>query len=133
MIDQQIKLFKVPVPSTSFLTEAAFFEWKTPLSIWYEFQRDGVAYRSGIRFSGVAATRTRAERCSTIWQIESAYDTLVEVQDSTWAKEIRADTSERWRDEWEMHHYMIYLDSAGCLEVIADSWEALPEERGTWD
>jgi hypothetical protein len=31
-----------------------------------------------------------------------------------------------------MHHFMIYLDSAGCFEVIAESWEVLPEEPGAW-
>jgi len=39
--------------------------------------------------------------------------------------EIRADTAEQWRDEWEMHHYMIYLGSVGCFEIIAESWSAL--------
>jgi hypothetical protein len=33
-----------------------------------------------------------------------------------------------WRDKWEMHHYMIYLDSAGCFEVIAESWQSLTDE-----
>jgi hypothetical protein len=57
---------------------------------------------------------------------------LVEVESSPWVNEMRSDTSERWRDTWQMHHYMIYLDSAGCFEVIAESWEALPEEAGAW-
>ncbi len=58
------------------------------------------------------------------WQIEGAYATLVEIEDSPWVVEMRADTSERWRNEWEMHHYTIYLDGAGCFEVIAESWSA---------
>jgi hypothetical protein len=72
--------------------------------------------------------RKRAERCCTAWNIEGAYDTLVEVEDSPWVVEMRADTQERWRDHWAMHHYMIYLDGVGCFEVIADSWAALAEE-----
>ena len=68
--------------------------------------------------------RTRTERCCTAWHIEGAYDTLVEVEGSSWVNEIRADTQALWRDKWAMHHYMIYLDSI-CFEVIADSWEAL--------
>ena len=30
---------------------------------------------------------------------------------------------------WEIHHFMIYVDSAGCYEVAAASWSWLPEER----
>ena len=32
-----------------------------------------------------------------------------------------------------MHHYMIYLDSAGCFEFIAESWEAIQDEAGAQD
>ena len=28
-------------------------------------------------------------------------------------------------------HYMIYFDGLGCYEVIAESWEALPEKEGS--
>jgi len=54
---------------------------------------------------------------------------LVEVEASSWVQEMRADTDKQWRDKWEMHHYMIYLDSVGCFEAIAESWVALPEEE----
>jgi hypothetical protein len=91
-----------------------------------------VLYRSGIRFDKISATRTRSERCCNSWHIEGAYDALVEIDESAWLEEIQTDTQEMWRRKWEMHHYMIYLDSAGCFEVIAASWEALPEEAGPW-
>ena len=87
--------------------------------------KDGVKCKDGITFSKVAAVRIRAERCSTVWHIEGAYDTLVEIEGSPWVEQIRADTTERWRNKWETHHYMIYLDSTGCFEVIAESWAAL--------
>lgn len=122
-------LYKVPVPSTSFEGDA----YLCANIIRFQYYRDGVLYRSGIRFAAMPATRTHAERCCKAWQIESAYDTLVEVESSPWVREIRADTSEQWRNKWEMHHYMIYLDSVGCFEVIAESWEALPEEQGAWE
>lgn len=121
-------LCQVPVPSTE-------FEGTTRLSgniLHFQYCRNGVLYRSGIRFTQMPATRTRAERCCTAWHIENAYDTLVEVEGSSWVEEIRADTTEQWRGKWEMHHFMIYLDSAGCFEVIAASWEVLPEEQGSW-
>jgi hypothetical protein len=121
-------LYQIPVPSTEFGGDA----YLHGDSIRYEYYRDGILYRSGIRFQRVPATRTRAERCCKLWHSEDAYDTLVEVEGSQWLDEIRADTAERWRNEWETHHYMIYLDSAGCFEFIAASWEVLPEEQGSW-
>lgn len=127
-MSSQKPLYQAPVPSTDFATEATM----CGCVLRFEYHREGTAYRSGIRFNRVLATRTRAERCCTSWHIEDAYDTLVEVEGSSWVEEMRADTAERWRDEWETHHYMIYLDSAGCFEVIAASWDVLQEEVGSW-
>jgi len=120
--------YTVPVPSTSFTTEAYFDGQGISPAIRFGYLKNGVEYRSGIKFSRVCAVRTRAERCCTAWHIENAYDTLVNVENSLWVAEIRADTAEQWRNKWEMNHYMIYLDSAGCFEVIAESWAVLPEE-----
>jgi hypothetical protein len=121
-------LYTVPVPSTDFVTEAAMCGHV----LRFDYNREGTVLRSGIRFNRVSATRTRAERCCTSWHVEGAYDTLVEIEGSPWVEDTRAKTAERWRNEWETHHYLIYLDSAGCFEVIAASWEVLPEEHGAW-
>jgi hypothetical protein len=118
-------LHVVPVPSTSFTTEAYFDGQGIPPAIRFGYQKDGVKHQGGIEFSKVLAVRTRAERCCKSWHIQGAYDTLVEVEGSPWVEEMRADTAEQWRNEWETHHYMIYLDSAGCFEIIAESWAAL--------
>jgi hypothetical protein len=89
--------------------------------------------RGGIEFKTVSATRTRAERCCKADRhIAGAYDALVEVEGSDWLKEILADTDKDWRHKWELHHYMIYLDSAGCFELIAESFHVLPTEPGWW-
>ena len=118
-------LHTVPVPSTSFTTEAYFDGQGSSPAIRFGYGKNGTKHQGGIKFSHVLAVRIRSERCCTAWHIEGAYDTLVEVEDSPWVKEMRADTTEQWRSKWAMHHYMIYLDSAGCFEVIAASWEAL--------
>jgi hypothetical protein len=63
-----------------------------------------------------------------IWQDKGARPrTAHPIEASAWLAEMRNDTPE---STWEMHHYMIYLDSAGCFEVIAASCEVLPEEAG---
>jgi hypothetical protein len=117
-------LYTIPVPSTSFTNDAYFDGQGISPAIRFGYTKDGAHHRSRIEFSKVLATRTRAERCCQLWHVEDAYDTLVEIEDSPWVEEMRADTNERWRNEWEMHHYMIYLDSAGCFGVIAESWTA---------
>lgn len=119
------QLHTIAVPSTSFLTEAYFDGQGITPAIRFAYEKDGVEHRGGIKFNKVAAVRTRAERCCKAWHIEGAYDTLVEIEESPWVEELRADTQEMWRNKWEMHHYMICLDSVGCFEVVAESWVAL--------
>src|SRR5258706_3863925 len=112
-------LYKVPVPSTSFTSEAALCEDV----IRFAYERESTEYRTGIRFKRVWAGRTRAESACTEWHIAGAYDTLVEVEGSPWLAELRAATADiqrRHGEKWEMHHYMIYLDSTGCFEFIAE-------------
>ena len=132
-MNSKIPLYQPPVPSTDFATDAVLCPTAGGPTIRFAYDRDGVTYRSGIRFRRVLATRTRSERCCTEWHIQDAYDTLLEVCESSWADELRADIPARWQGEQEMHHYMIYLDSAGCFEVVAESWETIPEEVGSWE
>ncbi len=120
-------LHVVPVASTGFIIEAYWDGRGIAPAIRFGYERDGIEYLSGIEFRRVLAMRKRAERCSKAWHIESAYDTLVEIESSEWLTEILADTSGLWRNKWEIHHYMIYLDSVGCFEVLAESWAPLPE------
>jgi hypothetical protein len=99
--------------------------------LYYNYVRDGVARSGGIRFARVPAYRFRTERCVRHWE-HDARDVLSEVEDSEWVREIRADTDESYRDTYGMHHYMINLTHAGTFEIIAESWEALPDEEGEW-
>ena len=124
-------IYQAPVPSTAFSTEAVL----CANVVRFGYQVDGSDRRSGLRFKRVKATRTRVESACTAWHIDDAYDTLVEVENSPWVAEVQAETTDRQHrlgETWTMHHYMIYLDSAGCFEFLAESWEALPEAAGTW-
>lgn len=94
----------------------------------YQSYRNRVWYRAGIRFKGVAATQTRGERFSIYYG--DAPDTLIEILDSPWIAEVRQGTQPGSWDHWEMHHYVINVE--GDVEVIADSWELIPEEPGKW-
>jgi hypothetical protein len=59
--------------------------------------------------------------------MEAAYDTLVEIEESSWVAELTNDVPEPYRSDWKPHHYMIYLGSVGCFEFLAESWGPLPE------
>jgi len=120
-------LYKLPMHSHAPNDAVSFWNF-----VRFEIIPQGACFRSGIRFKGAVAQRQRAESCSTMWHHE-ADDRLVEVENSDWLKEIYADTNEDWRRFWkEKHHYMIYLDDLGLLEVIAESWELMPAEEGEW-
>lgn len=127
-MDSKKSLHTIQVPSTSFEGDAKL----CGNTLQFQFYRDGSLVRSGIRFVTISAARTRSERCCTPWHIDGVYDTLVEIENSSWVKEVSADTSERYRSKSQSHHFMIYLDSAGCFEIVAESWNAIPEEPGAW-
>ncbi|MDX2147680.1 MAG: hypothetical protein SFZ23_09180 [Planctomycetota bacterium] len=128
MTNSKTRLYTVSVASTSFTVEAYFDEQGDSPAIRFGYEQEGRKYKGGIKFTRVTATRRRAERCCTPWHIDGAYDTLVEVEHSDWVAELRADMHERWRDAWNMHHFLVYFDSTGCFEIIAESWAALPDE-----
>ena len=118
-------LYETPVPSVDFSIEAEC----CGNVIRFAYQKDGLEFRSGLRFKRVKATRSRSESACTVWHID-AYDTLMEIESSQWADEVRADTADKQRrlgQTWTMKHYIIYLDSVGCFEFLAESWEVLDE------
>jgi hypothetical protein len=69
-----------------------------------------------------------AELYVTAEQFQTAYDHLVEMLDSPWVAEIKSVAPSDQRDSWALRHFIIVFDSSGCFEVIAESWDELPEE-----
>jgi hypothetical protein len=118
-------LYSLPVSSLEFTTEAYLDSSGAMSAIRFVYKAEGKEVYSGLSFNQVYALRQRSERYCTVWHIEDTYDTLVEVEDSSWVKELREDMSEHYRKDWRPHHYMIYLDSVGCFEFLAESWVSL--------
>jgi hypothetical protein len=119
----------LPVPSTSFTSDACFEHPGGEAVLRFEYLREGERFRGGIRFEKVRAYCFRSEGHCTAWHVEGAYDTLVEVTPSDWVAELlQAEPAETW-GRWEVHHFMIFVDSAGCYEVAAQEWSWLAEER----
>lgn len=124
-------LYEIPVPSTDFVADAIL----CGNVIRYGYVKNDVEIKSGIVFNNVKAKKTRSQIACTSWHIQNAYDTLVEIIDSKWIEEILSETKERRErsgESWELHHYLLYLDGSGCIEVIAASWKVLDEEPGSW-
>ena len=132
-IGEKVPLGVLPVPSTSFTSDPTFEDSGGDALLRFEFQRDRLPYSGGIRFEKVRAYRFRAEGHCTAWHVEGAYDTVAEVLRSEWVKELLAAEPPRaWRrGQWEIHHFMLYIDGAGCFEVGAASWSWLPEQSST--
>lgn len=126
---EKVPLGELPTPSTAITSEPVLEADGFAAILRFEFDRDGRIYRSGVRFERPRAYRFRAESHCTAWHIEGVFDTIAEFEESDWVAELTAATSAESRTLWEMHHFMIYIDSAGCFEVVASAWSLLPEER----
>ena len=117
-------------PSPSAYTEDAVFTHPGgDAELRCTYERDGSMYAGGLRFTRVRAYRFRAEGHCTLWHIEDAYDTLVEVERSSWVAELLAD--EMTGSQWKIRHFLIYIDDAGAYEVAAEDCEWLPEEAAS--
>jgi hypothetical protein len=125
---EKVSLATLPVASTALSGEPVFEHPGGHAALWVEFVHDGVAVRGGLRFEKVRAYRFRAEGHCTAWHVEGVYDTLAEVLGSEWVGELLAAEPQGARGRWEIHHFMIYIDGAGCYEIAAGSWSWLALE-----
>lgn len=126
---EKVPLGVLPVASTSFTSEVTFEYPGGEAFLRFEFWRDGGLSRGGLRFEKVRAYRFRAEGHCTAWHVDGVYDTIAEVVGSSWVADLLAAEPADTGGRWEIHHFMLYVDSAGCFEVAAAAWSWLPEER----
>ncbi|MHA4816883.1 hypothetical protein ACXZ65_21285 [Streptomyces aculeolatus] len=126
-------LATLPVPSTSFTEDPVFMHPGGEAELHCEYERDGLTVRGGIRFDGVRAFRFRSEGHCTVWHLEDAYDTLVEVSPSNWVAELSDAEPSETGGHWVMRHFLIFIDSAGAYEIAASSWSWLQETVDSGD
>ena len=115
------ELLVLPFPSTSVVRGPVLCTDGGDLLLSMDFDDDGQKRSASVRFVKQRAFRKRSEIYCTGWHVNDAYDTVCEVKGSDWVAELRNDAVPDWRDRWVMRHFMIYVDSFGCLEVVAES------------
>ena len=124
---------QITTPSTAFTSDVAAVFDGGALKLRFQFDRDGVLLTGGVVFSKIRAHRWRAESHCTAWHIEDAYDTIVEIEGSDWARELVMAEPIQARGRWVIRHFMLFLDSAGCFEIAAESWTLVPDELVVFD
>jgi hypothetical protein len=129
-MEKRVTGYTIPEPSTAMYSDVIQTFSGSTLTLRFDYDRNGDIFHSGIQFYNVRAYRFRSESLCTAWHIEDAYDTLVEVKDSDWVMEVRKAMPLDKRDLADTRHYMIFLDNTGCYEVIAEVWNAVPEQHG---
>ena len=118
---EKVPLFALPYASTSVVYGPTLVDKDRGLLLSMICDDDGCEQPVGVLFVEPRAFRKREETYCTGWHVKDVYDTVCEIRDSDWVAELRNDAVPEWRDRWIMRHFMIYVDSFGCLEVIAKS------------
>lgn len=115
------KLLVLPFASTSVISGPSLCTDGGDLLLSMNFDDDGQTRPACLRFVKQRAFRKRSESYCTGWHVVDVFDTVCEVLESDWVSELRAASAPEWRDHWVMRHFMIYMDSFGCAEVVAES------------
>lgn len=77
----------------------------------------GVKFK--LHFNVVLCYRYTSERFTK--HLYDSYDTLVEIEDSDWLKELKQ-LNEDDLNFWKPRHFAIYLDSVGLYEIISNNF-----------
>lgn len=115
------ELLALPYPTSALRHEPHLRTEGSDLLLLLEFDVQGHEPAFSLRFRKQRAFRKRSEAYCTGWHVSDVYDTLCEIKDSEWIKELQADAGPSRSGRWVLCHFMIYIDSFGCLEVVAES------------
>lgn len=107
-------VYVIPMPSTELPSE--------PRLVGKHLTFDAPGLIS-IEFQGVRAMRWRSESACTAWHVAECYDTLAIVDDPSWSDEVTSLRTPSRPRIAALHHYIIYLDSVGCYEFLAERYQ----------
>ncbi len=123
--DKSTLIGMLSAPSRAFASFNVEFR-SGDMLLTYTFWERGAERESGVHFGNVLAFQRRADIYSTAWHLEG-YDRVVEIEDSSWIRELRTAALPRWRDHWTMRHFLVYIDGEGAFEVIAEDVLLTPD------
>lgn len=118
---QKREILELPFASTAILRGPVLSTDGGDLLLAMDFDDEGATRSARLRFVKQRAFRMRSETYCTAWHVTATFDTVCEVQESDWVLELRSASIPHWRDRWVMRHFIIFVDSFGCLEVVAES------------
>ena len=113
-------LWKIPVPSSS-LGEGPVFEEIVGRDCSISFK---INSRRGwqITFKGVEAYKCHYYHACTAEMIDTSYDRLIDIRDSSWLNALRTQLTKYGDDIKDLRHLMIYFDDGPCYELICRSF-----------
>lgn len=113
-------LWKLPAPSSALWEGAEFRELagRTCAILCRYDREDGLQ----MVFEGVEAYKCTYHQACTLEMIETAYDTLVDLGDTTWLAGVKGQLAGYSSDATELRHLMIYFDDGPCYELICRSF-----------
>lgn len=118
---KKLPILLFPYASTSAINEPVLVDEERGLLLSMCCDDEGLQRPFGILFIKPRAFRKRGEIYCTEWHVNDVYDTVCEIEESDWVQELRCDAVPDLRDYWVMRHFMVYADSFGCLEIVAES------------
>jgi len=122
------KIFQLPIPQSGCGNVRFCFSGLDGL-LEFEFRKNGSDYIGGIQFNRIAAFRFRDEMRSDGYADES-YESVIEVLDSDWKKELKKIEPPSVSSISERHHFAALLSSNGYFEVIAKECSLVEEKMG---
>lgn len=120
-------VWEMPVPSSALTRSpslSVLIKRQCELSFYMEC--DDGEEKAGIVFDGVEAYKCTYMSALSVEMINVAYDKLVQIDQSSWLSEVRANRSSfsanRPEATRELHHLMICFDDGPCYEFICSDF-----------
>lgn len=122
----------IELPCGIIVEQPSFKAQGSEVSLDMSFAEGDTSLSVALRFIGFSALSYRITANCTPWHVKGTYHRVCEVLDSNWIKELREAFIYKERGcPVDDHHFIVYVEDFGSLEVIAKSvvLEYLAEDR----
>jgi len=98
-----LECYVLPEPSTSSESDVRLEFPGGTLCLYYDYDKGGDIYNSGLYFNKVRAHSHVAEMHCPAWKIEKSYDRLVKIKESKGVEELVNSTVDDQRNSWVLN------------------------------